>query len=102
MSSRLFKDNEITKKLFQILKAGIAPNVIVSFQSKELKNLFNENPLTLKGNIENGLVHIPATNLTASHVNGDAQIHNGILDINATSAMIQSSKIEKGRLTIDL
>ena len=102
MSLLLFKDNEIAKNIFKILHGGIAPKVNVSFQSKELKNIFNGNHLTLKGNIENGLVHIPQTNLIASHVFGDAHIHNGILDINTDSAMIQSSKIGKGRLTIDL
>ncbi|WP_291346754.1 AsmA-like C-terminal domain-containing protein, partial [Desulfobacula sp.] len=102
MSLLLFKDNDITKSIFGILHSGIAPQVNVSFQSKDLKDLFNGNHLTLKGNIEDGLVHIPQTDLTASHVNGDAHIHNGVLDINTDSAIIQSSKIGKGRLTIDL
>jgi len=102
MSLKLFKDNEITKTLFHILKAGIAPKINVSFQSKVLKNLFNNNHLTIKGNIEDGLVTIPETNLTASGIVGDAYIHNGILEINTDYAMIQTSKIEQGSLSIDL
>ncbi|WP_304511432.1 YhdP family protein [Desulfobacula sp.] len=102
MSLLLFKDNEITKSIFKILHSGIAPKINASFQSKELKDLFNGNHLTLKGDIEDGLVHIPQTNLIASHVFGAAQIHNGVLDIKTTNAIIQSSKIGKSSLTIDL
>ena len=102
MSLLLLKDNEVTKTIFQILLNGIAPHIKVSFQSKDLKDLFNENNLMLKGNIEDGLVHIPETDLIASHIFGTAAIHNGVLDINADKAMIQSSKIEKGILTVNL
>jgi len=102
MSLLLLKDNEVTKTIFQILLNGIAPQVMVSFQSKDLKNLFNRNNFILKGNIEDGSVHIPETDLIASHVFGAASIHKGVLDINADKAMIQNSKIEKGILSIDL
>ncbi|WP_457554093.1 hypothetical protein [Desulfobacula sp.] len=102
MSLKLFKDNKITQHLFHILRAGVAPNVVVSFKGNTLKNLFKADHLNLKGTIENGLVFIPATNLMASHVFGKAGIHNGILDINTTHAEIQNSKIEKGTLSIDL
>ncbi|MBU2454811.1 MAG: AsmA family protein, partial [Proteobacteria bacterium] len=102
MSLRLFKDNEITKTLFNILHKGIVPNISVSFQSKDLKNLFNPHHLTLTGNIEDGSVRIPKTDLIADHVNGKANIHNGILEITANKGLIQTSKIEKGDLTIDL
>ncbi|MBU8911644.1 MAG: AsmA-like C-terminal region-containing protein [Desulfobacterales bacterium] len=102
MSLLLFKDNKISKSIFKILHDGIAPQVNVSFQGKELKDLFSGNHLTLKGNIEDGLVHIPQTDLIASRVSGNAHIHNGILDINTNNATIQSSKIGKGRLSIDL
>ena len=102
MSLLLLKDNEVTKTIFQILLNGIAPHIVVSFQSKDLKDLFDKDNFTLKGNIEDGLVHIPETDLIASHVFGNASIHNGVLDVNADKAMIQSSKIEKGILTVDL
>jgi AsmA-like C-terminal region len=102
MSLKLFKDNGIVKDLFQILEAGIAPNVMVSFQSKDLKDLFKGNNLRLEGTIEKGLVNIPATELKASDVFGEAQVLNGILDINTTNAIIQNSKLEKGHLSIEL
>jgi hypothetical protein len=102
MSLKLFKDNGIVKALFQILEAGIAPNITVSFQSKDLKDLFKGNNLKLEGTIEKGRVHIPATDLVASGVDGEARVHNGILDINTTHAIVENSKVEKGRLSIAL
>jgi predicted membrane protein len=102
MSLLLFKDNEITKTIFQIILNGIVPQIIVSFQSKDLKDLFYENNFTLKGTIEDGSVHIPETDLIASRVFGSVSIHNGVLDINTNTAVIQKSKIKKGVLSIDL
>ena len=102
MSQRIFKDNKIVKNIFQIVRTGIVPKVVVSFQSKNLKDIFNANNLKLKGNIEKGSVNIPATNLSATGVNGYANINNGILDINTKTAIIQNSKLEKGHLSIDL
>lgn len=102
MSLLLFKDNEIIKNIFKILHGGIVPEINVSFQSNDLETLFNEKNLMLKGNIENGLVHIPKTPLMVSRVSGNACINQGILDINTDRATLQNSTIEKGRLTIDL
>jgi len=97
-----FRQSHIAKNLFKILNGGVAPNVDVSFNSKALKNLFHENNLKLKGYIENGSVSIPKTDLIASKIFGHAAIKNGLLDINAKKAMLFSSRIEKGQLTIDL
>ncbi len=102
MSLRLFNDNKIVKNIFQIIRKGIVPKVVVSFHSNDLKDLFKANNLRLKGNIEKGSVNIPATDLTATGVNGYANINNGSLEINTKSAIIQNSKLEKGRLSIDL
>lgn len=102
MSLLFFKNNKITRSLFQILNNGRIPKIDVSFQGNGFKDLFTGNHLKLKGTIDNGLVHIPKTNLVASHVFGDAHIQNGILDINTNKAVIQSSVIEKGRLSVDL
>lgn len=102
MSLKLFKNNEIVKTIFQIVREGVVPNIVASFHSKDLKDLFNANQLRLTGNFEKGSVKIPGTNLMASDVKADVHIHNGILDIQAKNAIIQNSKIEKGHLSIDL
>jgi len=102
MSQKLFNDNEIVKTIFQIVRSGFVPSVVVSFQAKDLKNLFNADRFSLKGNIEHGSVNIPATDLMARGVKADVHIQKGILDIQAKSAIIQNSKLEKGHLSIDL
>jgi len=102
MSLRLFKDNEIVTKIFQIVRKGIVPKVAVSFHGKDFKDLFKGNHLRLKGNLKNGSVVIPATDITASEVNGNVNIRNGILDIKTTKAIIQNSRLEKASLSIDL
>lgn len=102
MSLLFFKENKITRNLFQILNNGTIPKIDVSFQGNGLKDLFSGNHLKLKGTVENGSVHIPKTHLVASRVFGDAHVHDGILEINTNKAMIQSSGIEKGHLSVDL
>ncbi len=102
MSLKLFKNNEIVKNIFQIVRAGFVPSVVVSFQAHDLKDLFKADQFSLKGNIENGSVNIPATALMTKKVKADVHIQNGILDIQAKSASIQNSKLEKGLLSIDL
>lgn len=101
MSLRLFKDNKIVKSIFQIIRAGIIPNVAVSFHGKDLKDLFKGDNLKLNGNIEKGVVHIPKTNLIATDVKSDVNIRNGILDIHAKTAIINKSKVEEGRLSLN-
>ncbi|MCP3876556.1 MAG: AsmA-like C-terminal region-containing protein [Desulfobacteraceae bacterium] len=102
MSLLLFKDNEVTQDIFDILHEGIVPKIIVTLKSKELKKLFNEHNLELKGNVENTTVKIPETHLIASQVYGKAKIVKGVLEINTNSGMIQTSRIGKGNLTVDL
>ncbi len=102
MSLLLFKNNKITDSLFEIVRKGVVPQIIVSFHGKNLEDLFNDNNFKLNGNIDNGLVKIPETDLMASSVNGTAIIKNGVLDIKANRGVIQGSKIEKADLAIDL
>lgn len=102
MSLAVFKNNEFVKDLFDILHNGISPEINVSFQADDLNLLFNAENLKLKGKIEKGEVKIPRTNIVASNIEGRANIHNGILDINTTRAMIESSIIKQGQLRLDL
>ncbi len=102
MSLLMFKNNSVTDLLFEIIHKGIAPSIMVSFHGKNLEDLFNKNNFNLNGNIKNGLVKIPETDLMASSVNGNASIKNGVLDIKATKGVIQGSTVKKASLSIDL
>jgi len=95
MSLSMFKDNEITDSIFEIVHKGIVPKIFVSFHGKNLDELFGENNFQLKGNIENGFVHIPQTSLTASSVYGDVSIKKGVLNINTNRAIINGSNLKK-------
>jgi len=102
MSLAVFKNNGFVDDLFDILRKGISQEIIVSFQADDLTHLFNEKNLNLKGKIKNGEVKIPGTELIASNVDGNAEIHKGMLDIHTTRGMIENSLINQGQLSIDL
>ena len=102
MSLLMFKNYKITDNIFKILHKGIIPKINVSFNGKTFDDLFNKNNLKLKGNIKNGLIHIPETSLTASAVDGYVSIKKGVLNINTNKAIINGSKLKKGNLVVDL
>ncbi len=102
MSRILFKEMIVPQTIFDILLDGIVPRVTVAFESSNLETLFNEHHLTLEGKISSGKVHIPQTQLIADQIEGDVLIQDGILDIDTAAGSIQTSKIRKGQLSIDL
>lgn len=102
MSLTVFKNNEFVNDLFDILHEGISPVINISFQAEDMNHLFAADNLKLKGSIENGKVKIPEADLIVSSINGNADIQKGILNINTTHGMIESSIIRQGQLTIDL
>jgi hypothetical protein len=102
MSLAVFKNNSIVNHLFDILQDGVSPNIDVSFKADDPALLFKADNLELKGRIENGVVKIPGTDLIVSNIQGSAGIQRGILDINAGRAMVGSSVLKQGQLTIDL
>jgi len=102
MSAHVFANNEITTTIFNILKSGFVPSVSVIFHSSSPENLFHEKSLDLKGRLENGSINIPGTALSADHVYGNAEISRGILTINTTGASLKNSKLENGRLAVNL
>ena len=102
MSLTVFKNSKFVNDLFNILHNGISPDINVSFTADDLGLLFKAGNLELTGRIENGVVKIPKTDLIVSNIEGRAEIHKGVLDINTTRAMIASSVVKQGRLAIDI
>lgn len=102
MSLAVFKNNGLVNHLFDILQDGVSPDIHVSFKADDPMLLFNAENLELKGRIENGVVKIPETDLIVSNIQGSAGIQTGILDINAVHAMVGSSVLKQGQLTIHL
>nr|NJM01140.1 hypothetical protein [Desulfobacula sp.] len=102
MSLTVFKNSRFVNDLFGILKDGISPDIHVAFRADDLSLLFEAGNLELAGSVKNGVVRIPKTDLTVSEIKGRAEIHNGILDIDAGYGSLESSVIKQGQLTIDL
>ena len=102
MSLAVFKNNGLVNHLFDILQDGVSPDIRVSFKADDPTLLFNADNLELKGRIENGVVKIPGTDLIVSNIQGSAGIQTGILDINAVHAMVGSSVLKQGQLTVHL
>jgi len=99
---KLLGSNKIISQLFDILRGGIAKNVIVGFKSNTLASLFDGKNLFLKGSAMNSMVKIPETPLIAENVQGDAIIEKGIIHIKTQNGNINSTAIKKGTLEIDL
>jgi len=98
----MLKKSEITYNIFDILHQGTAVRTEISFLDRDISSLFGEKNFTLSGQIKNGLVTIPETDLTASDVKAGVKVENGILKVNADGAAIQGSKVKKGSLEVDL
>jgi len=98
----LVKNSEVVSTLFWVLRKGIARSIQVSFQSQSIDTLIDEDRLNLSGHVENGMVKIPNANLIISDITGDVTIQKGVLTVNASSGLVQNSKIQKGNLVLDL
>lgn len=102
MCLSVFKNNDFVEHLFDILRSGISSEISVSFRANNLSSLFNAEHLELAGTIENGCVKIPGTDLIANDIQGKARIKNGIFDIETDRSLLETSRIKKGQLKIDL
>ena len=94
--------NQVVKPLFDILRKGMANDVSVGFHAASWDTLFDPRHLILEGNARNSQIKIPNTPLMADDVEGNAQVLNGMLIIDAENGRIDQSNIQQGRLGINL
>lgn len=102
MALRCFKKTKTVDTLFGIIHSGIIEDIVVNFKSNSLEALFNGKNFTLEGSLQNGVVHIPETGLTAKKVQGSASVEEGVLSIKTSNSEINGSRIIDGTLAIDL
>lgn len=102
VSLALAPDNAVVNHLFNILRQGTASDVTVGFHATTWDTLFDPRKMTLEGTAENALVKIPGIPLMAEDVSGTASVSDGGLTIQARNGIIESSKMTRGRLAIDL
>jgi hypothetical protein len=95
-------ESRVVQHLFDILRDGTARDVSVKFQSASLETLFNPGQMTLEGSAANARVKIPETPLLAVEVDGRARVVDGILHIDARNGRLGRTRIQQGRLDIDL
>ncbi|MCD4744153.1 MAG: AsmA-like C-terminal region-containing protein [Desulfobacteraceae bacterium] len=98
----LFNKEEVSENLFDIVRAGNASKITVFFKEKDLRNLFRPENMILNGQVENGDIKIPNTQLIPEKVFGTALIKKGMLYINAEKGNLKNAVINNGTLEIDL
>ncbi len=98
----LFKGNAISNEIFKIVRSGTADDLIVSFYGKNLKTLFHEKNMLIRGKLKNGSIGIPATRLVTNKTRGTALVKKGVLYIDVQHGRIGDSSFKKAKLRIDL
>ncbi|MBF0234158.1 MAG: AsmA-like C-terminal domain-containing protein [Desulfamplus sp.] len=122
---KLMPDNLITRKIFDIVQGGVAKKIDVFFQNnsslflaaqtspgltsavsffspEDVKELFNPHQMTINAEVENGIVTIPSTHLTAKEISGAVIVAEGSLHAEIIDGNIGISKVGKGILDVDL
>ncbi|HCY86368.1 MAG TPA: hypothetical protein DHV36_14630, partial [Desulfobacteraceae bacterium] len=98
----VLKGNDVVDELFDILRAGTAKYISVSFASRSLSKLFLAENLVLKGSASGATVHIPEVPLIAREASGRAAVKNGVLSIDVQKARIDTATVTGGHLDVDL
>ena len=102
ISLALFKGDEISNEIFKIVRSGNADDLTVSFHGKNLKTLFYEKNMLIRGKLTNGSIGIPATKLVTNKTWGNALVKNGVLHIYVKHGRIGNSSFKKAKLKINL
>ncbi len=94
--------NYIVQRLFDILRAGIAKDVTVSFSGKDLEHLWDGWAMKIKGSTTGARVKIPETDLMVHDITGGAVVEKGVLKIYAKEGFVDGSRVSTKALDIDL
>ncbi|MCG8615490.1 MAG: AsmA-like C-terminal domain-containing protein [Desulfobacterales bacterium] len=92
----------VVDELFDILRAGTAGDISVSFSADSLAELFLTENLLLKGSATGATVHIPEVPLIAKEASGRATMKNGVLSIDVQKAQVDTATVTSGQLDVDL
>ncbi len=98
----LLKPSEVCQEVFWILRSGLAPLVTVSFNSDNLKDLFDPEAMVITGFIIKGGVRVPKTVLAVSNIQGTVTMAKGILHTDVTRGSVEGALIRKGTLDVDI
>ena len=96
------KDKKDIQNVFQILRAGNAPYLIVKSYGKDFKEAFSIHHLQFKGNLKKGNLFIPAVSLFLKDVSGEVEIKNAILNGWNVEAILGETIAKNGKIIIGL
>ncbi|MBT3388506.1 MAG: hypothetical protein HN417_11280, partial [Desulfobacula sp.] len=102
LALKIFPNSRFVRKLFSILRKGLAPQVRVNFKGDDVNSLFEGENLYLKGNVRQGEVRIPGTSLIVNNITGKTEIKNSLMDIDVSQGMLGTSILKQGKLKLDL
>ena len=93
---------ETPQTLFDILRAGTVPKIIVEFKSKDRRLLFDTENLFINGCAESATVKIPHVPVIAYNTSGCAEMKDGVLSIHPKDGHVAKTVITGGDLDINL
>ncbi len=98
----LLKGLETSQILFDILRAGTAPKIIVGFKANDIHHLFNAENLIIKGCAEAVTVKIPQVPVIVDKASGRAEMKDGVLSIHPDGGHVGKTIVTGGDLDINL
>ncbi len=98
----LFKANKISNEIFTILRSGIVDDFTASFHGKNLKTLFHEKNMLIRGKLRNGSIGIPGTKLVTNKTSGQVLVKNGFLHLKVNHGRIGDSFFKNAKFGINL
>ena len=101
-ATTLFADNLISDTIFDIVRGGIVPRIILTSKAKTINALGLLSNLKIRGEMTNGYVYVPKTDLHLTRVNGEVTISDGLLHGRHLEAVLHNSQGCEGTLTIGL
>jgi len=95
-------DISTVKDIFDILKAGNVPAVNFTAAGKSISDLEAFENMTIKGNILQGKVLVPAVDLNVENTSGNVNISRGILRVENIKARYGETRVHDGKLRLGL
>ncbi len=95
-------ENKAVKDIFQIMKGGTVPQVVFTSQGGTFKDLFDMENFVIHGNMREGNVFIPGSDLDLEEVAGDVVLEQGILEGTHLEARLGDAYGQDGNLSMGL
>ncbi len=94
--------SDIVGQIFDILRAGQVPNLIIQSRGRSLADLGDTDALEIRGQLADGRVHVPGVGFDLDNVSGDASVIQGVLAGEHLAATMGRVRARDGSLRIGL